>query len=423
MRLRGRRSGLNQPVYPELRAIGDEEFSTYARVSHGAFGGVPGGAEIEEARRLTELDRTVAAFEAGRMVATAGALSLELTLPGLTLLPVAGVTDVGVLPTHRRRGLLRSLMAHQLEDVAARGEAAAVLLASESIIYGRFGYGAAVASAGIEVDPHRSAFAAAFTDPGGVRLVEREEVAKLLPDVHDAARRQQPGDVSRPVAWWQVVSADGEHRRRGRGPLFWVLHVDAAGQPDGFASYRLQHGQWAGGLPDHQLHVEDLVASDPTVEAALWRFLLDADLVRSVVAWSRPLDEPLAWRLEDPRQRRVTRVSDFLWLRLLDVPAALSARRYPARGRLVLDVVDTFRPQTSDRYVLEAGEDGAWCATTTDAADLVMGITDLGACYLGGVRFTTLARAGRVNERSAGALARADAMFSCDPPPFCRTGF
>src|SRR5207249_11070982 len=222
------------PMDLEIRPVTADEFPSYSRACEAAFGEIPTDEDTEDWRRQTELDRTLAAFDGGEVVATAGAFSLELTLPGLACVPAAGVTAVSVRTTHRRRGILRRLMTRQLDDVAARGESIAILTASESIIYGRFGYGPASQLNGITIDKDRSAYASPPADSGRLRAVDLQTAAKVLPEVHDRARRRQPGDVSRTGTWWDVTLADRESRRGGRSGLFCVVHEDGAGQADGY---------------------------------------------------------------------------------------------------------------------------------------------------------------------------------------------
>ncbi len=202
-----------------------------------------------------------------------------------------------------------------------------------------------------------------------------------------------------------------------------MLHHGAAGEPDGYLAYRAAEGQWGHGLSDGTVIVEELDAVDDEVEAALWQYVLDIDLVRHVRADARPVDEPLRWRLADPRRLQTSSLFDHLWVRLVDVPAALSARRYGTAARLVVDVRDPFRPAGEGRYVVEGGPDGAECRRTGDEPDLALGVTELGALYLGGVSATTLARAGRVEERTRGALQAADGFFASSPAPWCCTPF
>ncbi|MFP5377425.1 MAG: GNAT family N-acetyltransferase [Acidimicrobiia bacterium] len=408
----------------ELRAVTGEELDELARVDHAAFASVPADPDrIADVHKVVELDRTRAVFEGGRMVAASAAFSFELTLPGLATVPVAAVSLVGVLPTHRRRGHLTRMMGALLDDAAGRGEAVAVLLASESLIYGRFGYGVASSHAAVEIDTRHAALRPSTpADAGRVVLLGTEEAAKVLPPVLDAARRSQPGDLRRPQPWWDGTFRDPEGDRRGASPLFYAVHESSAGEADGYAAYRVRH-TWEHGLPDGRVLASEVVGLTPEAEAALWRFLLSLDLVSVVEADLRPVDDPLRWMLADPRRLRVTMASDMLWARLLDVAAALAARRYRVPGTLVIDVADAFRPDAAGRYRLDGGPDGAECRRTTDDADLSLTAEELGALYLGGTAASTLAAAGRVVEHRPGALAEADAFLGGSPLPFCRTHF
>jgi predicted acetyltransferase len=387
-----------------------------------AFGHQATDEEVTDWHSLTEIGRTLAVFDEGRIVGTAAAFSLQLTLPAGVVVPAAGVTAVGVRPSHHRRGLLRSMMEQQLEDVARGPEALAILTASESVIYGRFGYGVAASEATIELDPRSSAFAVPLDDGGRVELIEPDEVAAVIPAVHDRARRSQPGDINRTTAWWDLRIRDPEWARAGSAKRFWAVHRDAAGAIDGYAAYRVKQA-WREGLPDSRVQVDELVGLEASVEAALWRFVLDLDLASSVVAPSRPLDEATHWRMADPRRWRTTAVIDQIWARLVDVPAALEARRYAVEGELVVEVRDGFRPATEGRYRLRAGPTEAECTRTTATADLTLGVAELSTAYLGQPRFTALAGAGRVDEHRSGALQLADQLFASAVAPFCRTDF
>lgn len=407
----------------ELRAITEDEFGAFLRVDHLAFGhGPPDEEDAAEIRRSGELERTRAVFEGGRIVATSAALSFELTLPGLTTVPAAGITAVGVLPTHRRRGHLRRMMGAQLDDAAGRGEPVAILYASESLIYGRFGYGPATSHVAVEIDSRHGAFLHPAPPAGRVELVDGDQVAKVLPGVLDRARRRQPGDIGRPAAWWDGVVRDPEKHRKGASQRFFAVHESPAGEADGYATYRVKSG-WEHGQPVGRVLAEEVVGFSTAAEADLWRFLLSIDLTRVVECGARPVDDPLRWMLADPRRLRVTMLGDQLWVRMVDVEAALAARRYAVPGALVVDVADDFRPALGGRYRVEGGPEGAECRRTTAEPDLALSTADLGALYLGGVAASTLAAAGRVVERRPGALAQADAMFAGSPPPFCRTHF
>jgi len=406
----------------EIRPISEDESPAYARAVEAPFGHQPSDAEVEAWRPMTELARTLAAFEGDEIVATAGAYTFELTTPGGIIMPAAGVSAVGVRPSHRRRGLLRQLMERQLDDVGRGEEAVAILTASESIIYGRFGYGAATFHASVTVDPRHAAFAHPLVDDGRMRALEPSQARRVAPAVHDQARRQQAGDISRSEAWWDMAVEDAEWGRPGEPPLFWAAHESPTGDADGYVAYRVDR-RWPEGIPEAVVHVRELIATNAGAEAALWRYLFEHDLVGRVVAHSRPTDESVRWRLADPRRLRYSAINDHLWVRIVDIPAALSARRYAVDGELVFDISDPFRPSNEGRYLLRGGPDGAECAHTNATADIRLGVGELGSAYLGEARLSTLARAGRAVEQRVGSLARADRMFRGDVLPFCRTGF
>jgi predicted acetyltransferase len=404
----------------EIRPITSDEFPEFTRTDEAAFGQQPSDQEIESFRPICELDRTLAAFDAGRIVATAGAISLELTLPGQTLLPVAGVTYVGVLPTHRRHGLLRALMRRQLDDLRHRGETLAILTASESAIYERFGYGLASSVVHVEIERQYASFSRPIEPAGRVSLVEHEAAMDVLPALYDRARQHRPGAVSRSIEHWRMILSFPA--QDGFGPRFYAIYRSSSGEVEGAALYRIKQ-QREDGLSTSTLLLNPLIAVTPEANAALWRFCLDIDLVRTIRATNRPVDEPLRWMLADPRRLRTTALVDDLWLRLIDIPAALAARRYACSDRLVLEVSDSFCPENSGRYALDAGPDGAECRATTLEPDLALDVADLGAAYLGGVRLSMLARVGRVVERTPGAVERASALFASDPAPWCATPF
>ena len=406
----------------ELRAATADEYPTYQRVVETTFGHHPTDEEIELGRHVFEPERSILAVDGGDIVATAGAYSFDLTLPGGTAVPVAGVSYVGVLATHRRRGILRRMMDQQLDDVAARGEPIAVLTASESGIYGRFGYGLAAQSAWSEVDARHAGLAHPAKAAGRVRFVQPDEAAKVFPAVYDQVRLRHPGHVSRHDGWWTMWFADPEIWRDGLSKRFYVVHESAAGEPDGFLAYRIKE-DWPDGVPHLELHIRDMETLDAEAEAALFGFCMQVDLVGRVMLDNRPIDDPLRWRLVEPRRLRVRKSGDFLWLRVLDVAAALGARRYGTDDRLTIELTDRFRPANDGRWTVEGGPDGAAAARSDRDADLALESADLGAIYLGGARPSTLAAAGRIEERTDGALRRADAFFSSMPAPWCSTEF
>ena len=404
----------------EIRPVTAEEWPEYVRAEHIPFGVQLGEAEMKYQSQRFGHWNGLAAFEEGRIVATAGDWDMHLTVPGNSDVHAPGVTAVGVLPTHRRQGLLTALMRRQLDDFRGRGEAVATLLAAESVIYGRFGYGWATTSVAAELDRVHGVLREEVAAAGDLRLLDKGEATKVLPDVFEQARRHQPGQVSRPDGWWEQYLRDPEWARDGASELFHV--VCRIGDDAGFVEYRLKEN-WDDNIPQYTLRVDHLIASSAAVRAALWRYCLDVDLVARIRFENLPVQESMRWTLRDPRRLRATTMADWLWVRLVDVPKALEARRYRATDRLVLDVVDAFLPENEARYELDAGPDGARCRRTSGAPDLRLSVAELGSAYLGGVSLTSLAAARRVEELTAGALARADLVFGSDVPPWCSTDF
>ncbi|MFE6872696.1 GNAT family N-acetyltransferase [Kitasatospora sp. NPDC057692] len=363
-----------------------------------------------------EMDRGVMAVsDDGRPIGTAGAYSFELTLPGGALVPAAGVTTVGVLPTHRRQGVLTAMMRHQLADVRERGEFLAVLLASEAVIYRRFGYGPATYTRRLAVPRHRSALAApraGGADTGTVELLRREQCVDLMEEVYDRYRRTQPGAVSRPHRWWAL--------RAGQPPIapaprYVAVHRDADGVPDGYASY--SRGDYDPVTKAVVLTVDETIAVDDAAFTALARFVLQHDLVTQIVFKHLPTGHPLPWQLADFRAGEVSGETDWLWVRLLDVPRALAARGWFADGELVLDVEDRFLGERN-RYLLAVRDGRAECVPTDREPDLSLDVSDLGSVYLGGTAPSTLVRAGHIRAHHPEAAALADTLFRTDRPPF-----
>ncbi|HUF85531.1 MAG TPA: GNAT family N-acetyltransferase [Acidimicrobiia bacterium] len=407
----------------EIRPVTPDEVEAFSRAPLAAFGETfdPDRFKLEWTHH--ELDRTLAAFDDGEIVGTGRLYSLELTLPGGALEPVAAVSWISVLPTHRRRGILTAIMGRELDDAVARGESMAVLHASEGVIYRRFGYGIAASSLSFTLPSRHTAFLRPPPEGGRVRLVDEETARKTFPEIFDRARRQRPGAVSRVAEWWanELFYVD----KKEEGNRFFATYESADRALDGYVLYKVVPRWTDDGVSRHRLEVLDLVTASTEARTVLWRYLCDVDLVETIAAGSGPVDEPLRWLLADSRRFAVNRLSDGLWVRILDAATALAARRYAAHDRMVFDVVDEFRPDgaAAGRFALAAGPDGAQCERTAADPDLALAVADLGAAYLGGVTFSTLARAGLVEERTPGALARADAMFASDPAPYVMTEF
>lgn len=406
-----------------IRAADGQDVPDLLRADWAAFGGRPSDVHIEEARAFLEIDRTFVAVDGAAIVGTAGALSLELTIPGPATVPVAGITFVGVVPTHRRQGILTALIARLLDDARGRQEPMSALLASEATIYGRFGYGVAVTTESVELARPHAVLRRPVELAGRLRMLEPAEMAGVLPPLHDRYRRLQPGEVSRSPGWWARRLADREDGRRGAGARLAVLWEGAPGEePAGYVTYRIRDS-WKDGVPAHTLEVEDLIGLTPEAHTGLWQYCLNVDLVAVVKAGNVAVDEPLSWMLADSRRLRVRGRNDMLWLRLLDIQAALAARTYASDGTVVLDVVDRSGTAAGRYRLTGCGDEKAVCGRTDRPPDLALDVGELAAAYLGGVRFTTLARAGLVSELTAGALTRADALFSSTPAPYCCTGF
>jgi predicted acetyltransferase len=392
-----------------IRPATDEDVPALLRADWAAFGGQPTETQIEGNRAFMEVERTFVATDGDRIVAAGGAISMELTVPGPATVPTAGITLVGVMPTHRRQGILTALMAQLTDDARRRGEPLAALLASESTIYGRFGFGPAVMVSSVEIERPYARLRRPVDIAGRVRMLEPGEYATVLPPIWDRYRRRQPGEVTRSEGWWRRrLLDDPAFRPGGGGPRFAVVWEDGAG----YVTYRVEP-TWDKSLPRHILTVEDVVATTPEVRAGLWQYCFGVDLIALFRALNVAMDDPLRWSLVEPRRLRTTSVNDLLWVNVLDVEAALSARTYASEQSLVFDVAG------AGRFRLAGGQ----CRPTDDLADLGIDIADLGAAYLGGVSFATLARAGRVSELAAGAVARADAAFATAPGPASCTGF
>ncbi|MBA2463077.1 MAG: GNAT family N-acetyltransferase [Actinobacteria bacterium] len=390
-----------------------EEFAdAVGAISHYFGQGEPDLERAERFSRVLPFERMHAAFDGDRIIGGAGVFPFELSVPGGTL-PCGGVTVVGVLPTHRRRGVLTAMMREQLEDIRRRGEPIAALWASEETIYGRFGYG--LASLAGEIDVPRTY--GSMREPAGLsartRLVSLEQAKELVPPIYDRVRLETPGMFGRTPAWWETrVLADPPERREGAGAKNAVV-LELDGRPAGYALYRLTM-KWEGGSSVGHAQVIEAMGDSPLAVRELWRYLLELDWVATIRASLLPIDHPLFLLLRTPRRMKM-RVGDSLWCRLVDVGAALSGRSYAADGELVFEVSDGFLPGNTGRWRLAGGE-----AVPTEAeADLALNVTELGSVYLGGFTFAELLRAGLVRELKPGTVERADAVFRTGVRPWC----
>jgi predicted acetyltransferase len=376
------------------------------------FGWVPTPEDVERFSRLLPPERMHAAFDGGEIVGGAGSFPFEMTIPGGPV-PCAGVTVVGVLPTHRRRGLLSRLMRAQLDDVQERGEPFAALFASEPTIYGRFGYGLAALEYRMTLPRVRAALREGLPGrTGNVRLVEHDEALRTFPRVYERVRREIPGFLSRPKEWWELRRLRDDHRPPGSGPLNRAL-FELEGVPLGYALYRVADAEEDDGWT-RKLRVVEALGADVTATREIWRFLLEVDWMEEIRAWLLPTDHPLIHLVARPDQLRL-RADTGLWARLVDVGAALSARRYAHDGRVMFHVRDPFCPWNEGTWALVDGT----AKRSRRAADLALDVGTLGAAFLGGFSFAQLARAGLVEELRRGGLARADALFATARQPWC----
>jgi predicted acetyltransferase len=365
---------------------------------------------------LAEADRAFAAYDGERIVGTAGTFSFELTVPG-GMVPAAGVTIVGVHPTHRRRGILRQMMRAQLDHVRERGEPVAILWASEGGIYQRFGYGLATMRLGINVERHRNAYRLPHEPAGTVRFVDVDEAKRVFPPIFDAVRPHRAGFFGRSRAFWDSeVFHDPEHRRGGAGPAWHIVHDGQSGL-DGYARYRIKE-QWDDSGPKSAVIVSELMAVTPAAQLDLWRFLMDIDLMTRVESWNQPADDPIVLSVSEPRALNMTS-GDALWLRVVDVAGALAARRYRTDGRLVVELTDEFMPHNAGRWALDVAHGAATVEPATGEADIACDVTDLAAAYLGAFTFRQLADAARARELVEGGVERADLLFRTDRAPWC----
>jgi predicted acetyltransferase len=396
----------------DVRPVADQEEYGRAVGAIGQYFNPPPSEEF--LGRLVQTlphERMHAAFEAGQIVGGAGAFPFELSVPGGGSLPCAGVTAVGVHPTHRRRGVLRSMMDVQLRDVHERGELIAALWASEETIYGRFGYGLASWAGELNVPHEWDAFAEPLELGGTTRFVTPEEALDLFPPIYDAVRRQRPGMTSRSEEWWNDRQLSLPEHEAQAPRRFVVLELD--GKPDAYAIYRT-HFNFEAGLPASRLVVKEALGATPQATAAIWRFLLDVDWMAAVEVPLAPLDHPLFLLLGLPRRAQY-RMHDALWVRLVDVRAALSGRAYGEGAPVVLEVRDATCEWNDGRWRL----DGGACERTDEEPDLALDVSALGSAYLGAVSFTQLREAQRVDELREGATGRADALFAWRPLPWC----
>jgi predicted acetyltransferase len=394
----------------ELRPADSTELPAFFRAAWETFGEEPSDEDRETYAPVFEPERSLACLDRGEIVGTTGIYTRGLTVPG-GVRPAAAVTIVTVRPTHRRRGLLTAMMRRQLTDLHEQElEPVATLWASQAPIYGRFGYGLAARSAGFTArKEHMRLRREVPVGSGRVDLLSAERARPLEQEVYGAVAAATPGFLTRDERWWDRLLWDGAAARRGGSSRRHAVHVEEDGSATGYAAYRIREGK---------VLVEDVFGTTPAAHAALWRFLAGIDLFEELTRRHGPLDDPLEAMLLDPRSLRRD-VQDSLWVRLVDLDRALATRTYAAPVDVVVDVTDEFCPWNAGRWRLSADASGATCTRTSDAADLALPVTEVGAAYLGGPRLSVLAAAGLVVEHTRGALAAASRAFAEEVQPWC----
>lgn len=403
----------------EIRNIKRKHLEPFVRTIEHAFGTQMRASDIRTFERKIDIDRMHAAFESEEIVGTAGVYPFRFTIPG-NVVDAAGVTMVGVLPSHRRQGILRSMMETQMLDARARKEHLAVLWASEESIYQRFGYGFASKQGHINIERDRASF---LDDPGPmgrVRMVPAEERIKELPSIYEQVRKDTPGMYERSATWWEVHSLyDPEHLRHGSGPLFCAV-VETDGSPTGYVTYRIKAHWEEDATPASVVEVSEALATTTEATREVWRYVFGIDLVQRIAAYYLPSDWPVFLMVPEPRRLRFS-YSDSLWLRVVDIEGALQQRSYATDTALIFEIMDEFCPWNEGTWKLDTGT--ARVEPTEADPDLRMKVNALAGPYLGGFTFTELAAAGRVTEVTEGALARADAAFRTARKPWCPENF
>lgn len=402
----------------ELRLATADDWPQMLDVLTGAFN--DDDFEVGDAERaLFEPDRTVLAVTGDVIAGVSSVFTRDMVVPG-GVVPAAHVTQVSVGATHRRQGLLRRMIDRLHTDARALGEPIAVLWASEGRIYQRFGYGLAARRLSIEAKQRELSLRDPATPAEGRLRPVPADVPGELRKVYDEVCAGRPGWSVRDDRWWDNLLADPKGRRGGATALRAVVH-DGPGGVDGYLLWRVK-SEWSPTGPNGVTIVKELVAATPGAYRALWRFALSVDLTRTTRHGLAAIDEPLQFLVDEPRALE-TKVGDTLWVRVLDVPRALAARRYAAPVDVVIEVADADFADNAGRWRLVGDPGDATCTPTGDPADLACDVQSLGAAYLGGTPLTALAAGGRVRELRAGTLAAASTAFGWHRAPSAIDGF
>lgn len=414
--------GIIPAVPVEFRSIRPEELAQFADVNLTAFG-ERGDPWFERwFRERVKPQETIAAFADGQMVGSSLAFPLELALPG-TVVTASGVTAVGVLPTHRRRGLLREMMTRQLLGARDQGLPMAILWASEGAIYSRFGFGPAARSWRVALE-HPRAQLVPLPTSGSLRMVGRDEALQRFPPLHDHLLQSRPGTIGRDQRAWEMsLSEDDPHLPRDEARLFLLVHQGDGGD-DGYLVYRIRQA-WSALGARSTLLISEMVANAPGAAADMWRYCLEVDLVHRVEASGRglrPLDDPILWLAKDPQALELG-LGTTIWARIIDVSEVLSARRYQRDGDLTIEVSDPVEHLAEGRFRLHVANGVGECRKTESSPDLILGVSELSSACLGQRCLADLAAAGRLSMGDPAAARRADDLLAWDPPPWCFEDF
>jgi predicted acetyltransferase len=391
----------------EIRVPAYDEWPAVCRADGRAFGVSYSPEEVEGLRPMHELERFRVAFENGNIIGIAGSYAMEVTVPGGATVPMGGVTWVSTAATHRRQGLMRRLVGAVHDDIDARGEPVATLLASDGGIYEHVDYGIATRAIFNVINPRLTRMRDEYrTAPGSVQYLEGDEVVPAVSPIWDRFRRLRAGECGR-TPEVQAFLFDVRNKPMGsQNPAHYLGHRD------GFAVYRTEN-QWNNGHPAHVLHLVELAALTPDAHAALWQTLLGIDLVGEIRSFNIAPDDPLPFLLENPRALRTQEVNDGVWVNVRDIPSCFSARTYRTTDRIVVEV-------DGRRWAIEGGPDGASCTAVKTRADLVTTHAWLSSLLYGGVLPSALVAGRRMTARDADVLARADLFFTTSLAPHCQ---
>ena len=401
----------------EIRPNTIDEFKNLKQTNARASGLIYSDSDIDTFRLLFDPERSLCAFENGKIVGNVASYYTDMTIPGGTFLPTAGVAQVSVQATHRRKGILTMLMRRQLNEINERDEPIAFLGASETAIYGRFGYGVSSFIQEWEFDKHNNTkFINGFNPKGQIQFIEIEDAKKIFPDVYEKIRPSRPGFVSRKRANWDNNTGwDWVFKKStlfGQNPNRFFIKYTVNSETQGYAIYKVnQTGPFAG-----ELTIMELMALNIDAYKSLWRFCLDMDLVNTVKAPDRPLDDPILWMLQNSRRKRT--LTDSGWLRIVNVEKALAKRAYSFEGEINLQIEDKVCDWNDGIFNLQGSPLGAKCNRSSEKADIVISASSLASIYFGTTSFSNLFSAGLVEENTPGSIQIADSMFRTNNYPW-----